>query len=54
MTLRTRLRAVDNASGVTQMVADLTKALRTQQGLSPDQLGKRIGYTGAAISAVET
>jgi len=42
------------AGGVTRMVADLAKALREQQQLSQEQLGRKIGYTGSAVSAMET
>ncbi|GGL18045.1 helix-turn-helix domain-containing protein [Streptomyces flaveus] len=42
------------AGGTARMVAALAKALREQQGLSQEQLGKLIGYTAAAISAMET
>ncbi|MEB8344032.1 helix-turn-helix domain-containing protein [Streptomyces endophyticus] len=44
----------DEAGGVAYLVASLTKALRMQHNLSQEQLGQRIGYTAAAISAVET
>ncbi|MFJ9350303.1 Scr1 family TA system antitoxin-like transcriptional regulator [Streptomyces sp. NPDC101237] len=42
------------ASGTTQLVAAMTKALREQQELTQEELGKQIGYTGSAVSAVET
>ncbi|WP_328770776.1 helix-turn-helix domain-containing protein [Streptomyces sp. NBC_00286] len=42
------------AGGTARMVAALAKALREQRGLSQEQLGKLIGYTAAAISAMET
>ncbi|MFJ3758464.1 helix-turn-helix transcriptional regulator [Streptomyces sp. NPDC090080] len=42
------------ASGTTQLVAAMTKALREQQELTQEELGKLIGYTGSAISALET
>ncbi|GAA2625218.1 helix-turn-helix transcriptional regulator [Streptomyces vastus] len=42
------------AGGTARMVAALAKALREQQGLSQEQLGKLIGYTAAAVSAMET
>ncbi|WP_447038342.1 helix-turn-helix domain-containing protein [Streptomyces sp. DSM 118878] len=44
----------DEAGGVTHLVAALAKALREQQQLSQDKLGELIGYTGSAISAMET
>ncbi|MFF4347445.1 helix-turn-helix transcriptional regulator [Streptomyces sp. NPDC001530] len=42
------------AGGTTHLVAALARALREQQQISQEQLGKRIGYTGSAISAMET
>ncbi|GHJ40016.1 transcriptional regulator [Streptomyces sp. TS71-3] len=39
---------------MTRFVADLVKAMREQRGLSQVELGEMIGYSGAAISAVET
>ncbi|MFQ3556083.1 helix-turn-helix transcriptional regulator [Streptomyces gramineus] len=42
------------ASGTTQLVAAMTKALREQKELTQEELGKLIGYTGSAISALET
>ncbi|MFJ3193425.1 helix-turn-helix transcriptional regulator [Streptomyces griseoviridis] len=42
------------AGGTAHLVAALAKALREQQKLTQDQLGKQIGYTGSAISAMET
>ncbi|MET9966392.1 helix-turn-helix transcriptional regulator [Streptomyces sp. NPDC006356] len=42
------------AGGTAHLVAALAKALRAQQGLSQEQLGKRLGYTAAAVSAMET
>lgn len=42
------------AGGTAQLVAALARALREQQQLSQEQLGKKIGYTGSAISAMET
>ncbi|MFJ9869937.1 helix-turn-helix transcriptional regulator [Streptomyces sp. NPDC101165] len=42
------------AGGTAHLVAALAKALREQQKLTQDELGKRIGYTGSAISAMET
>jgi transcriptional regulator with XRE-family HTH domain len=49
-------RAVNKveAGGVAHLVAALAKALREQQGLAQEELGKDIGYTGSAISAMET
>ncbi|WP_255949620.1 helix-turn-helix domain-containing protein [Streptomyces odontomachi] len=42
------------AGAVTRLVADLAKALREQQNLSQVELGEMTGYSGAAISAMET
>ncbi|MDX2596202.1 helix-turn-helix transcriptional regulator [Streptomyces sp. WI03-4A] len=42
------------AGGTAHLVAALAKALREQQSLTQDELGRRIGYTGSAISAMET
>ncbi len=35
-------------------VAEIARTMREQQKLSQEQLGKRIGYTGSAVSAMET
>ncbi len=42
------------AGGTAHMVAALAKALREQQGLTQPQLGEKLGYTAAAVSAMET
>ncbi|MEV5841344.1 helix-turn-helix transcriptional regulator [Streptomyces sp. NPDC051985] len=42
------------AGGTAQMVAALAKALREQQELTQEELGRRTGYTASAISAMET
>jgi len=42
------------AGGTAHLVAALAKALREQQQLSQDELGRQIGYTGSAVSAMET
>ncbi|MFJ8360356.1 Scr1 family TA system antitoxin-like transcriptional regulator [Streptomyces sp. NPDC093984] len=49
-------RAVNKveASGTAHLVAALAKALREQRQLSQEELGKKIGYTGSAVSAMET
>ncbi|MFF4208605.1 helix-turn-helix transcriptional regulator [Streptomyces sp. NPDC001796] len=49
-------RAVNKveASGTAHLVAALAKALREQQRLSQEELGRKIGYTGSAVSAMET
>jgi transcriptional regulator with XRE-family HTH domain len=42
------------AGGTAHVVAALAKALREQQALTQEQLGKKIEYTAAAVSAMET
>lgn len=42
------------AGGTAHLVAALAKALRERQRLSQEELGKKIGYTGSAVSAMET
>ncbi|MFE1884951.1 helix-turn-helix domain-containing protein [Streptomyces diastatochromogenes] len=42
------------AGGTALLVAALAKALREQLGLTQEELGKLIGYTASAISAMET
>ncbi|MEU5094552.1 Scr1 family TA system antitoxin-like transcriptional regulator [Streptomyces sp. NPDC020996] len=42
------------AGGTAHLVAALAKALREQQDLSQEQLGRMIGYTASAVSAMET
>ncbi|RZB14155.1 XRE family transcriptional regulator [Streptomyces sp. F001] len=42
------------AGGTAHVVAALAKALREEQQLSQEQLGKKIGYTASAVSAMET
>ncbi|MFF5477259.1 Scr1 family TA system antitoxin-like transcriptional regulator [Streptomyces sp. NPDC012935] len=42
------------AGGTAHLVAALAKALREQHGLTQPQLGEKLGYTAAAISAMET
>lgn len=42
------------AGGTARVVAALAKALREQQQLSQEELGALIGYTGSAVSAMET
>ncbi|MPY55349.1 helix-turn-helix domain-containing protein [Streptomyces acidicola] len=42
------------ASGTAYLIAALAKALREQQQLSQEELGEKTGYTGSAISAMET
>ncbi|MFC8239940.1 helix-turn-helix domain-containing protein [Streptomyces chartreusis] len=42
------------AGGTAHLVAALAKALREQHGLTQPQLGDKLGYTAAAVSAMET
>ncbi|MEU5347705.1 DUF5753 domain-containing protein [Streptomyces sp. NPDC020766] len=42
------------AGGTAHLVAALAKGLREQQQLSQEQLGRKIGYTASAVSAMET
>ncbi len=42
------------SGGTAHLVAALAKALREQQELTQEELGKKIGYTGSAVSAMET
>ncbi|MFI6404928.1 helix-turn-helix transcriptional regulator [Streptomyces sp. NPDC050548] len=54
MTAMARAENKTEASGVARLVALLAKALREQHGLTQVELGKLTGYTGSAISAMET
>jgi hypothetical protein len=49
-------RAVNKAEagGTAHLVAALAKGLREQQQMSQERLGKKTGYTGSAVSAMET
>ncbi|MCX5145437.1 MULTISPECIES: helix-turn-helix domain-containing protein [unclassified Streptomyces] len=42
------------AGGATRLVSHLARALRQRAGLTQTELGHRTGYTGSAISAMET
>lgn len=42
------------AGGTAHMVAAMSKAFREQHQLTQEELGKQIGYTASAISAMET
>ncbi|KOV60310.1 DNA-binding protein [Streptomyces sp. MMG1121] len=44
----------EEAGGTAHLVAALAKALREQQGLTQEVLGKKLGYTASAVSAMET
>ncbi|MFI1764453.1 helix-turn-helix transcriptional regulator [Streptomyces sp. NPDC020800] len=54
MTAMARAENKVEAGGTAHLVAALAKALREQQKLTQEELGKRIGYTASAISAMET
>ncbi|MFD8718052.1 helix-turn-helix transcriptional regulator [Streptomyces sp. NPDC059629] len=54
MTAMARTENKAEAGSTAQLLAALAKALREQQELTQEELGKRIGYTGSAISAMET
>jgi transcriptional regulator with XRE-family HTH domain len=43
-----------HANGTAHLVAALARALREQQKITQEELGRKIGYTGAAVSAMET
>ncbi|WP_431782843.1 helix-turn-helix domain-containing protein [Streptomyces chumphonensis] len=49
-----RTERVQSASPTFQYCADLVRTLREANGWSQEELGRRMGYTGAAISALET
>ncbi|MBO0517208.1 helix-turn-helix domain-containing protein [Streptomyces beijiangensis] len=44
----------DSAGQTTKMVAHLARTLRTRRGWTQEQLGQEIGYSAAAVSAMET
>ncbi|MEU2159408.1 helix-turn-helix transcriptional regulator [Streptomyces sp. NPDC019396] len=44
----------ETASAATRMVADMIRKMRLRAGLSQPELGTRIGYSAAAVSAAET
>lgn len=44
----------ESAGPAARMVAGLAKKMRLRKGLTQEQLGAQMGYTGAAISAMET
>lgn len=44
----------DSASPTAQYFAAVLRLLRQQVGLTQEELGERMGYTGSAVSAVET
>ncbi|WP_262061338.1 helix-turn-helix transcriptional regulator [Streptomyces sp. STR69] len=49
-----RAKNKEEASGTAHLVATLAKSLREQQQLTQSELGKLMGYTGSAVSAMET
>ncbi|WP_175409672.1 helix-turn-helix transcriptional regulator [Streptomyces sp. TRM64462] len=44
----------ENATPTAQLVAHMAREMRRRQGLTQAQLGDRIGFSGAAVSGVET
>ncbi|KAF4405089.1 helix-turn-helix domain-containing protein [Streptomyces lycii] len=44
----------ETASPATQYFAEVLRKLRERAGLTQDELGSRMNYTGAAVSSVET
>ncbi|MFD3356346.1 helix-turn-helix domain-containing protein [Streptomyces fradiae] len=44
----------EKATPTAQLVAHMTRTLRKQKGLTQEQLGEMCGFSGAAISGVET
>ncbi|MEU2764012.1 MULTISPECIES: helix-turn-helix transcriptional regulator [unclassified Streptomyces] len=44
----------ESASPMARMVAEMARTLRIQRGWTQEQQGKEIGYSAAAISAMET
>lgn len=44
----------ENATPTAQLVAHMTRKMRRRLGLTQAQLGDRIGFSGAAVSGVET
>ncbi|MFI0108534.1 Scr1 family TA system antitoxin-like transcriptional regulator [Streptomyces globisporus] len=44
----------ESASPMARMVAEMARTLRVQRGWTQEQEGKEIGYSAAAISAMET
>ncbi|KJY24614.1 MULTISPECIES: helix-turn-helix domain-containing protein [Streptomyces] len=44
----------ERAGGATRLVAHLARVLREKAGYTQTELGRKIGYSGAAISAMET
>ncbi|PGH48870.1 helix-turn-helix transcriptional regulator [Streptomyces sp. Ru87] len=44
----------ESASPATQYFAEVLRKLRERAGLTQDELGSRMNYTGAAVSSVET
>ncbi|MEU7024573.1 helix-turn-helix transcriptional regulator [Streptomyces sp. NPDC046203] len=49
-----RSKNKESAGPAARMVAFVVRHMRQRMGLTQDQLGELIGYTGAAVSAMET
>ncbi|NEE06489.1 helix-turn-helix domain-containing protein, partial [Streptomyces sp. SID7499] len=44
----------ETASPMARMVAEVARTLRIQRGWTQEQLGRELGYSAAAVSAMET
>ncbi|WP_405890284.1 helix-turn-helix transcriptional regulator [Streptomyces sp. NBC_00133] len=44
----------ETAGPATRLVANVARSIRVQKGWTQEQLGNEIGFTGAAVSAMET
>lgn len=44
----------ETAGPATRLVANVARNMRVQKGLTQEQLGNEMGFTGAAVSAMET
>ncbi|MFE7776630.1 Scr1 family TA system antitoxin-like transcriptional regulator [Streptomyces sp. NPDC057445] len=44
----------ETAGPTTRLVADIARKMRARKGWTQEQLGKELGYTAAAVSAMET
>lgn len=44
----------ETAGPTTRLVADIARKMRARRGWTQEQLGKELGYTAAAVSAMET
>ncbi|MFE5873315.1 helix-turn-helix transcriptional regulator [Streptomyces roseifaciens] len=44
----------DKASTAMQLAADIARLMRNHAGMTQEEVGEQIGYTGSAVSALET